>query len=386
MKSFLLENHRIIALIALASSWFLIFPSCQRNIQQDEDSGFRLDTIASPQYAGLFVAGYIHHHRAVWLKDPWDTTKIYSRFIILSHRLPNDSIPHGYQPIILPVNSIATTSSTLISHLSSLNILDHLIGVADTSYIFHPYIRQRIHDRQVQEIARGDRIEAESLIACRPDLSFITLYAGQDYSRFQQMGLQIVPLADYMENHPLGRAEWIRFVGYFVGKEKEADSIFRQIASEHSSVQKKVSHNDRPARIFDGFMNSGVWYVSGGRSYMAQLYKDAGLSYVFSDLNETASKGLGFEEVFSRAHDADYWRIVVSQKENFSLQDLLNLDKRYVLFESARKQKVVVCNASHVPLYEEGVAHPELILSDLVYLTRPELLPDYTPRYYQIIE
>jgi iron complex transport system substrate-binding protein len=39
-----------------------------------------------------------------------------------------------------------------------------------------------------------------------------------------------------------------------------------------------------------------------------------------------------------------------------------------------------------VPLYEEGVAHPELILSDLVYLTRPELLPDYTPRYYQIIE
>ncbi|HRC67637.1 MAG TPA: hypothetical protein PK976_06835, partial [Bacteroidales bacterium] len=232
MKSFLLENHRIIALIALASSWFLIFPSCQRNIQQDEDSGFRLDTIASPQYAGLFVAGYIHHHRAVWLKDPWDTTKIYSRFIILSHRLPNDSIPHGYQPIILPVNSIATTSSTLISHLSSLNILDHLIGVADTSYIFHPYIRQRIHDRQVQEIARGDRIEAESLIACRPDLSFITLYAGQDYSRFQQMGLQIVPLADYMENHPLGRAEWIRFVGYFVGKEKEADSIFRQIASE----------------------------------------------------------------------------------------------------------------------------------------------------------
>ena len=102
-------------------------------------------------------------------------------------------------------------------------------------------------------------------------------------------------------------------------------------------------------------------------------------------MKETASKGLGFEEVFVKARDADYWRIMVSHRGNFTLNDLLNLDKRYELFEAVQKRRIIVCNAAQVPFYEEGVAHPEWILSDLVYLTRPQLMPDYVPRYYQII-
>lgn len=385
MKSFLRRNHRIIVYFALASSLILNLTSCERNIQQKQDAHFRVDTNASPRFARLFMAGFVHHHRAVWLFDPWDSTKIHSKYIILPHQLPNDSIPEGYQTVIVPSHTLATTSSTLIAHLSSLEILDLLIGVADTSYIFHFYVKNRIRQKHIMEIAQGDRVDSEALIACQPDLTFITLYPGQDVARLQHLGLQIVPWADYLENHPLGRAEWIRFIGYFMGKEKEADSIFHSIASRYLAIQRKLRQNGSSISIFDGLMSSGVWYVSGGQSYMARLYKDAGLTYVFSDLKETASKGLGFEEVFVKARDADYWRIMVSHRGNFTLNDLLNLDKRYELFEAVQKRRFIVCNAAQVPFYEEGVAHPEWILSDLVYLTRPQLMPDYVPRYYQII-
>ena len=362
----------------------LLLFSCGQHLSEGADSFFQPDTSFSAKYAKLFKIGRVLGHRAVLVIDPWDSTRVWSRYILIQ-RKEKISVPKGYILVYQPVRTVATTSSTLFSHLQGLGCMNRLTGVSDTAYIINPLVKFRIRKELITEIGIGNQIHDEQLIACDPDLAFFSLFPGLDFNKYEKVGIKVLPLADYLEATPLGRAEWIKFTGVFLGKEKEADSLFKETETNYLKIKDMAPQTANRPQIFDGMMDGSTWYVSAARSYMACLYKDAGLDYVFVDKEGTGSVPLGFEEILNRTGDADYWRILKGGSVLNDRNDLLKLDSRYQLLGVFRKGKILYCNVSQVPLYEEGNSRPDLILADLLFLTHPELNPGYQPVYYQLL-
>ncbi|MEJ5303095.1 MAG: ABC transporter substrate-binding protein [Bacteroidales bacterium] len=362
----------------------LLSYSCKWHRPDNADAIFQPDTVFRVRHAKLFKIGSVEGHRAAIVLDPWDSTRVWARYIIVTHN-ENYQAPEGYIAVSQPIRSVATSSSTLFSHLQGLGCLNLLAGVTDTAYVVNPLVKLRIRKGLVTEIGVGNQIFDEQLIATDPDVAFFSLFPGLNFDKFNKVGIEVLPLADYLESTPLGRAEWIKFSGLILGKEKETDSIFNEIESNYLKIKSIAQKAKTRPRIVDGLMEGGTWYVSAAQSYMACLYSDAGLDYVFNDKNGTGSIPLGFEEVLNRAREAEYWRILKGGPGLSNRNELLQLDSRYRLLNVFHNGKILFCNVSKVPVYEEGNTRPDLLLADLLYLTHPELNPEYQPVYYQLL-
>ena len=64
-------------------------------------------------------------------------------------------------------------------------------------------------------------------------------------------------------------------------------------------------------------------------------------------------------------------------KEEFLILDYLN---------SFKEKKVIYCNLEWIPLYENLPLSPDVLLSDMIKAFHPELLPDYHPVFYSLLE
>jgi iron complex transport system substrate-binding protein len=189
----------------------------------------------------------------------------------------------------------------------------------------------------------------------------------------------------------LGQAEWIRFVGMFIGKEHEADSIFAGIESRYNTLKEKVSQcmsnsEDSLPTVFSGEMHGGNWYAVGGKNSLAQIFRDAGAQYVF-DNDDTGGVNIEFEQMYAAAANADYWRILNSFEGDFSYDALKSSEPRNELFRAFKEKKVIYCNMKRTPYYEKSPVMPDVLLSDLVAIFHPELMPaDYAPTFYRMLK
>lgn len=62
------------------------------------------------------------------------------------------------------------------------------------------------------------------------------------------------PFADYLENDPLGRAEWLKIIAVIVGKEDVAEQWFNGIVERYNSLKDNcIDINNRP-EVFQTFL------------------------------------------------------------------------------------------------------------------------------------
>lgn len=115
---------------------------------------------------------------------------------------------------------------------------------------------------------------------------------------------------------------------------------------------------------------------------MAAIYRDAGADYLWRDTPDTGSIPLSFEHVLERAAGADVWVMKYNRPQDLTYADLKADYAGYALFDAFKRRSVYFCNTNHNTYYEDLAIHPDYILKDLVWVFHPELLPDYTPRYF----
>lgn len=143
--------------------------------------------------------------------------------------------------------------------------------------------------------------------------------------------LGIPVLMDYSsyEQHPLGRAEWVKLYGILLGREDEAQDVFdeqvrllRAIEEENAAEERKKEQADsrtqgqpdgqaegRTAAFF--FITSnGAVNVRKSSDYVPKMIELAGGRYIFEELGEddshSSSLTMQIEEFYAAAKDADY--------------------------------------------------------------------------------
>ncbi|MDR2968610.1 MAG: ABC transporter substrate-binding protein, partial [Tannerellaceae bacterium] len=222
----------------------------------------------------------------------------------------------------------------------------------------------------------------EKMIEAGTEYVIASPFQNSSYGPVEKMGIPIIEGADYMEAHPLGRTEWIRFYGLLFDKEEVADSLFRATERRYLELKELAARvTDRPTVVSEKRFGS-TWYVPAGESYIAHFFADAGADYQFSDLPGSGSTPMTFETVLDRAIHADLWLIKYNQTEDMTYNELRREYTPYENFDAFKKQSIFGCNTGRVPYYEEFPIHPDYLLKDLIFIFHPELLPGYTPRYY----
>jgi iron complex transport system substrate-binding protein len=125
--------------------------------------------------------------------------------------------------------------------------------------------------------------------------------------KIKSFGIPVVYIAEFMEDHPLGRAEWIKFFGAFFQKENIADSLFQAIETKYDSIKALSNTLQKHPLVFLNIPYQGIWYMPEGNSYMATLIKDAGGNYLYHNTTGNNVLKFDFEKILTDAINADSW-------------------------------------------------------------------------------
>ena len=196
----------------------------------------------------------------------------------------------------------------------------------------------------------------------------------------------MLPFPDYLESHPLGRAEWMKVIGILCGKEKETTRYFDDVVIRYESLSNLCASVEYKPTVFSDLPFENQWYVPGGNSYIAKIFYDAGGDYIWKDDNSTGSLNVDAETVMLKAQNADFWRVINSYDIPFTYEKLKNDNELYSLFKAFNEKNILVCNV-RTGYFEHSQYEPDVLLADFIYHFHPELLNDewenYTPKYFK---
>ena len=337
----------------------------------------------SLQYAKGFDIFYTSNYKTIVVYNPWTDGEIQQTYYLVNSdtvQTPSDGIK-----ILIPVDNVAISSSTHVEFLNLLGELSTVKGVCTPHLIYNDTLRSRYAASQIQSLGDAHNVNLEQLLHLRPDVYFAASYNQQDEQakRLQQSGVNLVFNNEWTESSLLARAEWIKFVAAFYNKEQLADSIFSQIEHDYLAARTIAQSVDVRPTVMAGGNFKGTWYMPSGSSYMGTLFADAGSDYFYKhETSTSASLALNFETVLTHFHDADVWL----NAPTTTLDALIQMDSRHNLFRSAREGRVYAFYRRTLPdgandFWESAVAHPDLVLKDIIWALHPNLLPEYTPTY-----
>jgi len=338
-------------------------------------------------FAQNFTLEYKEGYKLLTVTLPWSgATESLAYALVPTGTTVADDLS-GATVISTPIDSFVSLSTTYLTFLDQIDELSSIVAVDTADYTYNPDISLWAEAGAISSVGSGPSIDIERLLELAPDVIMTSASGFADYDThpvLEQAGLPVVINSDYLEQDPLGRAEWGKFIAAFYDKEAEADVIFDAMVGRYEEAKALAANQTEKVTVFVNTAYEGTWYMPGADSYAAILLKDAGADYLWSDLEGYGAMPLDFEVVVERAKDADYWLNVGFATD---LASLAAMDTRYAEFKAFQDGKVFNNNARITAMggsdyYESGVANPDVVLLDLVSIFYPDLAAGHEFFYY----
>ncbi len=351
----------------------LLTPRYAQNFSVDSVMGFRVLTVRNNRPG---VTSELH-----WLLE--DSLGDFSQ----------NSLPEPlrlFPRIKLPVRRVAILSTTYLGYLERLGITDKVIAVADKKYISDFSFYRRLDSLDIPSVGSGSSLSVEALFAAKPDvvLAFVSGTSIYDaFPRMESMPFPVILTAEWMENTPLAKAEWLKFFGLLFGYEARAESLFAESEKRYLQVRSKIASlkNMKKPTVFTGSPVAGIWYASGGNSYMAALIRDAGGDYLWGKDTAASAYRMPLEKVFAEARDADIW---LNPGNWGSREEGIADEGRLPLFKAWREERVYQYDLTKGPeggldFYETAVVFPEKVLMEVANIIHPGIFKAIKYRWYR---
>jgi iron complex transport system substrate-binding protein len=290
-----------------------------------------------------------------------------------------------------PVKSVISLSSVYLGFLDKLNLTDKIIAVDKYDYVNSVKINKLIEGHKIAEVGESFNLNVEKVFELNPDL-ILTYGKGNPMidgnPKLIKNGLHVASSTIHLDNSPLARAEWIKFTAAFFDYEKEANEIFNALVKRYNELSALTKGVKTKPTVFTEALFGGMWYEPGGDSYMAKFLNDAGADYPWKDDLSSGSLKLNYEQVYEKAHDADFW---INVHFAYKISDMLKNDPRNTKFKAYKTKNIynysiLVNKYGFFEYWENGVINCDIILSDLIKMFHPELLPGYKMTYYKKLE
>ena len=290
--------------------------------------------------------------------------------------------------IKVPIQRIALTSTTHIPMVELLNKETTIVGFANTKYVSSEKTSALIAVGKIKEIGKESSLNTEVILDLKPEIviGFSVSAANKSLKTLQKSGIPVLYNGDWLEETPLGRAEWIKFFGVLFDKEKQADSIFKVIEANYLKAKNSaLKATTKPTILSGAIMSKDIWNLPAGNSFVAQFLKESNTNYLWNNSKGKGSLSLSFESVFEKGKDADFW---IAPGYFSSKEQLLQSNQIYTEFEAFKNNKIYTPSTKKgktdgVLYYELAPVRPDLVLKDLIKITHPNLLPNYTLTFFE---
>lgn len=369
-------------------STLILISACHSN-QSSEAVPAREPASSYARYATGFEVDDYADFKVLQVYNPWQN----SQGVRFSYVLTSDPalVPDSLAPLTViktPVRRVITLSTTHVAMIAQLGEDLSIKGVSGTDLIYNETLRRRIAHGEIVDVGYDQGLSYESIVGLEPDVLFMYGVEGSVMASSQKLADLQVPVVfcgDYLEAHPLGKAEWIRFFSLFYEKEQEAEVFFDEIDSLYTSYKSLAGSVDHKPLVLTGLPWKDTWYMAGGESFAARLIKDAGGHYLWADHASSQAVPMDLESVYARAVNADLW---INPGAASSLSDLRGFDERFAALKVLQSGGVFNNNARLNPsggndYWESGAVRPDLVLKDLIRVFHPDLLTDHRLIYYR---
>jgi iron complex transport system substrate-binding protein len=340
-------------------------------------------------YAKGFEIRNYSDYLEVIVNNPWQKSKGEKYSYLLTTK--KTSVPDTLRSktiINIPLKRVIVFSTTHVGFIAALGKSSTIFGVSGKDFISDSTVCSSLKNKKCLDIGFSPNIDFESILALHPDLVF--LY-GLDPSvtglvkRLSDAGIQSVLVSEFLEDHPLGKAEWIRFFSAFYNCKSLGDSIYKDIEHNYIAARDSVIMIKNKPLVLVGLPWKDSWNMAGGKSFTAKFIEDAGGKYLWENNSNTDYIPLDLESVFQKAVNADIW-INTGTAENKA--GVLSVDPRFNYVPAFQNGKLYnnnlrVNTTGGNDFWESGAVRPDLILLDMISIFHPETLKSHEFYYYR---
>lgn len=335
----------------------------------------------APEYASGFDIQGAEGRQSVLLTatNPWQGADSVTARLFIAR--DGEAAPEGFDGQVVDgeARRIVAMSSTHVAMLDAIGEVGRVVGVSGIDYISNPYIRS--HRDRIGDVGYEGNINYELLLSLDADL--VLLYGVNGASgmepKLRELGIPFLYVGDYLEESPLGKAEWLVALSEAVGKRETGEKVFADIPVRYNALKQKVADTvlDAPSAMLNTPYGDSR-FMPSAESYAVRLIQDAGGDYIYKKSTGNSSTAIDMEEAYLLASAADVWLNVGATN---TLDELKRACPKFADTRCLRNGDVYNNNArtnaaGGNDYWESGVVHPDLVLRDLVKIFHPELVEE----------
>ena len=379
---FNISHMKILFKVFLAS---FIFVSCTNN-SNSKTNKTKPKLIGKVKYAKGFDIQHFNNSIKLIIKSPYPKATQHLEYILTTNKNSSSMFPKGTL-INTPLRSVVVTSTTHIPMLELLGVENTLVGFPHTKYISSKKTRKLITNNTIKEVGVKAALNTEMLLDLKPDavIGFSMSKTNKSLNLIEKSGIPVLLNGDWLEETPLGRAEWIKFFGVLYNKEKEADSIFNAIEKNYLDAKRIASSAKNSPSILSGaIMSKDIWNLPAGESFVAQFLKDANTNYLWKTSKGKGSLSISFETALDKGKNAELW---IAPGYFKSKEQMLSRNNNYQTFNAFKNDNLFTCantvgGTGGIIYFELGPARPDLVLKDIIKIAHPQLLKNYSLTFF----
>lgn len=324
------------------------------------------------------------------VKNPWQGASDVNNRLFVARN--GEEAPKDFQGQVLKGNAhrIVTLSSTHIAMLDAVGESGSVVGVSGLEYISNADIQKR--KSEIADVGYDGNINYELLLSLNPDLVLLYGISGANSmeGKLRELVIPYIYVGDYLEENPLGKAEWLVALAEIAGKRAEGEKVFSGIPDRYNALKKKVSdyiakYNSKPTVMVNAPYGDS-WSMPPTGSYAVQLISDAGGDIIYKSNSGNSSKPIDIEEAYKLTSESDYWLNTGMAR---SLEELKTMCPKFSdthCFTSGHvyNNNLRTNSVGGNDYFESGVVNPDVILRDLIKIFYPDLIKEDFVYYQQL--
>ncbi len=356
----------------------LALTSCHSSNSGTDDFNIPL---YEPEYASGFRIDGAEGMKStmITVDNPWQGADSVRMHLFIAR--DGEKIPEGDNIQVLEGDAerIVAMSSTHIAMLDALGKVENVVGVSGIDYITNPTVQA--HRDSIGDIGFEGNINYELLLSLDPDI--VLLYgvngASSMEGKLKELGIPFMYVGDYLEESPLGKAEWLVAISEITGNRHEGEKIFKEIPEHYKELKELVAHeaSSKPKVMINTPYND-TWFMPSSKSYAVQLIQDAGGDFIYHQDSGNESVAIDLEKAYELASQADIW---LNPGKATSLEEVRSMVPKFADTPPFRNGMIFNNNlrttaAGGNDYYESAVVHPDIVLRDLIKIFHPELVAE----------
>lgn len=259
---------------------------------------------------------------------------------------------------------IAALSSTHIGMLSALKEENRISAITDIRYVYNPIVKKRFKQQHILALQNESSMSVDQLLRSKSQYVIYSAFSGSfsQEKRLEKLGIQCVPNFDWREQTALGRAEWILLFGVLCGKVPEAIQLFKSIEQSYLQAKKVNVHS---AEMISGNVTGDYWYAPCGKSFMAELFRDAGLNYIYNSTKGTGSLAYSMEKIMKDGAQVKIWL-----NPGFSSKkEIVNVNPKAKYMPFFNKARIYCYTHNANKFWELSTLRPDWVMEDLAEIS-----------------